>query len=220
MPPRSPTTVGMAVETTVISIAAIERLKRSETTVSGRLVFIVANRCVCAREGARSSARLESARLLQRRRVDAVALAGRRGPVLEHVAEMTAAPAAVHLHPLHAVARIAFGGDGAGVRRAREARPAGAALELVVGAEQLRAAARAEEAPRLVIVPQRSTEGALGPLLAQHAILLERQLAAPLFVALLDLVVHGAADSNPSAAGRRLYQPAMLSSNRWARSAS
>src|SRR4051812_24462884 len=39
MPPRSPTTVGMAVETTVISIAAIEMLRRSETTVSGRLVF-------------------------------------------------------------------------------------------------------------------------------------------------------------------------------------
>jgi hypothetical protein len=39
MPPRSPTTVGMAVETTVISIAAIERLKSSATTVRGRLVF-------------------------------------------------------------------------------------------------------------------------------------------------------------------------------------
>src|SRR5581483_3740619 len=39
MPPRSPTTVGMAVETTVISIAAIEMLRSSETTVSGRLVF-------------------------------------------------------------------------------------------------------------------------------------------------------------------------------------
>src|SRR6266436_1951268 len=41
MPPRSPTTVGMAVETTVISIAAIERLSSRETTVRGRLVFIV-----------------------------------------------------------------------------------------------------------------------------------------------------------------------------------
>src|SRR5204863_4900600 len=41
MPPRSPTTVGMAVETTVISIAAIERLSNSEMTVSGRLVFIL-----------------------------------------------------------------------------------------------------------------------------------------------------------------------------------
>src|SRR5437868_4883928 len=40
MPPRSPTTVGMAVETTVISIAAIERLSKSEMTVSGRFVFI------------------------------------------------------------------------------------------------------------------------------------------------------------------------------------
>src|SRR3954462_5384379 len=40
MPPRSPTTVGIAVETTVISIAAMERLSSSETTVSGRFVFI------------------------------------------------------------------------------------------------------------------------------------------------------------------------------------
>src|SRR5947209_13991187 len=45
MPPRSPTTVGMAVETTVISIAAMDRLRRSETTVSGRFVFIDRGRC-------------------------------------------------------------------------------------------------------------------------------------------------------------------------------
>src|SRR5258708_2574993 len=40
MPPRSPTTVGMAVETTVISMAAIDKLSSRATTVSGRLVFI------------------------------------------------------------------------------------------------------------------------------------------------------------------------------------
>src|SRR5258708_18669887 len=40
MPPRSPTTVGMAVDTTVISMAAIDRLSSRATTVSGRLVFI------------------------------------------------------------------------------------------------------------------------------------------------------------------------------------
>src|SRR6266436_2616884 len=45
MPPRSPTTVGMAVETTVISIAAIDRLSNREMTVSGRLVFILGSRC-------------------------------------------------------------------------------------------------------------------------------------------------------------------------------
>src|SRR5438270_6854479 len=114
MPPKSPTTVGMAVETTVIAIAAIERLRSSETTVSGRLVVIVRNRCVRAREGARSTTRLESARFLQRGRVDAVALAGWRGAVLEDVAEMAAAAAAVHLQPLHAVARIPLRGDRAG----------------------------------------------------------------------------------------------------------
>src|SRR5258705_7535339 len=106
-----------------------------------------------------------SARFLQRRRVDAVALASRRGSVLEDVAKMAAAAPAVHLHPLHAVARVPLRDHGAGIGGAREARPPGAALELVVGAEQLGAAARAEEAPGLVIVPQRSAEGALGPLL-------------------------------------------------------
>src|SRR5690349_17403584 len=35
----------MAVETTVISIAAIERLRSRETTVSGRLVFIGVEGC-------------------------------------------------------------------------------------------------------------------------------------------------------------------------------
>src|SRR3954471_20008989 len=53
MPPRSPTTVGMAVETTVISIAAMERLSRSETTVRGRLVFI--DRAWMPRERRRSA---------------------------------------------------------------------------------------------------------------------------------------------------------------------
>src|SRR5690349_14484989 len=36
----------MAVETTVISIAAMERLKMSDATVSGRLVFIAAQACL------------------------------------------------------------------------------------------------------------------------------------------------------------------------------
>src|SRR2546426_979477 len=52
MPPRSPTTVGMAVETTVISIAAIERLSKSEMTVSGRFVFIERTRCGIRDRGA------------------------------------------------------------------------------------------------------------------------------------------------------------------------
>ena len=40
IPPRSPTTVGMAVDTTVISIAAIDRLSRAGITVGRRLVLI------------------------------------------------------------------------------------------------------------------------------------------------------------------------------------
>src|SRR3989440_12985611 len=62
MPPRSPTTVGMAVETTVISIAAIERLSSRETTVRGRLVFIVRGRCAGRREDATVRSRTGGAR--------------------------------------------------------------------------------------------------------------------------------------------------------------
>src|SRR6266852_1153628 len=42
----------MAVETTVISIAAIDRLRSRETTVSGRLVFIAGNGCLSGRREA------------------------------------------------------------------------------------------------------------------------------------------------------------------------
>jgi hypothetical protein len=43
MPPRSPTTVGIAVETTVASRAAMKRLRMSATTVVGRWVFLIKN---------------------------------------------------------------------------------------------------------------------------------------------------------------------------------
>src|SRR3954463_12338505 len=123
-----------------------------------------------------------SARLLQRRRIDAIALAGGRRPVLEDVPEMSAAAAAMHLDPLHPVARIAIRSHRARIPRPREARPAAAALELFLGAEELRSAARAEIPSRLVVVPQGAGEGALGAFLPQDPVLLGRQLAAPFFV--------------------------------------
>src|SRR5947208_10244194 len=79
---------------------------------------------------------LRSARLLEGRRVDAVALAGGRRTVLEDVPEMSAAPPAMHLDPLHSVARVALRGHGAWIRGAREAWPAAAAFELLLGAEE------------------------------------------------------------------------------------
>src|SRR5437868_1056819 len=66
--------------------------------------------------------------------------------------------------------------------RLPEARPAGAGIELFVGAEQGRAAARATVVPRLVIVPIPPGERALRPLLACDRELLGCQLPLPLRV--------------------------------------
>src|SRR5260370_25682920 len=104
----------------------------------------------------------------------------------------------MHLDALHPVADVALGGDGAWVGGSREAGPAAAALELLLGAKELGAAARAKVAAGLVVVPERAGERALGGLLPKHAILLGRQLAAPLLVALLDLVVHVQPQRAPS----------------------
>src|SRR4051794_22676604 len=110
---------------------------------------------------------MASARLLQRSRIDAVALAGGRRAVLEDVPEMSAAAAAMHFDALHPVAAVALRRDRACIRGPGEARPAGPALELVLRPEQLGAAACAQVLPRRVVVPERSAERALGRLLAQ-----------------------------------------------------
>src|SRR5262245_17517686 len=67
--------------------------------------------------------------------VDAVAQAGGRRAVGEHVAQMAAAAAAMHLGAHHAVAAVLGGLHGAGLGRV-EARPARTALELGLGDEQ------------------------------------------------------------------------------------
>ena len=67
--------------------------------------------------------------------------------------------------------------------RREEARPAGAALELAVGDEQRLAAADAGERPGALLVQQRAGAGPLGAVLAQHLVLLRRQLRAPFRVA-------------------------------------
>src|SRR5580704_3406855 len=76
---------------------------------------------------ARASPRFE----IHRHAVDAIAQVRGRRAVVEDVAEMAAAAAAIHLGALHAPAAV-----GGGVDRARlrvvEARPAGAALEFLL----------------------------------------------------------------------------------------
>ena len=65
----------------------------------------------------------------QRDAVDAVAQAGRRRSVVEHMAEMAAAAAAMHLVPHHAEGVVGVFQHRA-FDRLIEARPAGAAVEL------------------------------------------------------------------------------------------
>src|SRR5262245_17566409 len=67
--------------------------------------------------------------------VDAIAQMRRRGPVVKHVPEMAAAPAAMHLGAHHPIASIGRSFDRT-LHRIVEARPAGTALELLLRHEQ------------------------------------------------------------------------------------
>ncbi len=120
---------------------------------------------------------------LQRDAVYAVALAGRRGAVVEDVAEMAAATGAAHLRAPDAE-EAAAGGDVRRVDRLVEARPAGAGIELGLGAEERQAAAGAHEGAGARLVVERAGERPLGAPLPQDAVLLRRQLLAPLRVGL------------------------------------
>src|SRR5262245_33646997 len=120
--------------------------------------------------------------------IDAVAQVRRRRAVLEYVAEMAAAAAAMHLGAHHAVAAVL-----GALHRARdrivEARPAGAALELLLGDEQRLAAARAGEGAGALLVIERAAAGGLGAVAAQDVVLLGREQAAPLLVGVGDRVL-------------------------------
>src|SRR6266436_5781145 len=87
--------------------------------------------------------------------VDAIAQMRRRRPILEHVAEMASAAAAVNLRARHAVAAIGRGFDRAR-HRIVETRPAGAALELRLRHEQRLAAADADEGAGALLEVERA----------------------------------------------------------------
>src|SRR3981189_470990 len=112
---------------------------------------------------------------LQRRRIDAVAQAGRAGAVLEHMAEMAVALRAQHLGPDHAVADVAFLVDMALQRRLGKARPAAAGIELGVGFEQRLAAAGAGVGAGPLLMLVFAGERPFRRLLAQYRILHRRQ---------------------------------------------
>ena len=125
---------------------------------------------------------------VQRAGVDAVAQAGRVRAVVEDVAEVAAAALADDLGAAHEEAVVGPGLDRVVVHRVEEARPAGAGVELGVGAEQLCAAAATAVDAVLLVVPVGAGERALGALLAEDLVLLGRELRPPLRLGLLDLL--------------------------------
>src|SRR6202166_1921722 len=122
----------------------------------------------------------------QRKSVHAIAQAGRLWPVVEDVAEMAAAAAAMDLGPQHAEGAVLSLADGI-FQRLIEARPAGAALEFRLRGEQRQVAAGAGEDALAMFLEQRARARPFGALLAQDLVLLRRQLRAPFRIGLLDL---------------------------------
>src|SRR3954468_10421177 len=127
---------------------------------------------------------------------------GRRGAIREDVTEMAAAVGTMHLGALHAIGTV----DGL-LHRARlrvvEARPAGAALELGLGHEQLLPAARAGEGAGALLEVQRAASRPLGAVLAHDVELLGRQNLAPFGLGMRDRVSLHVHRSAP------LYRPPM-----------
>src|SRR6476620_1620369 len=133
----------------------------------------------------------------QRHAVDAVAQAGRRRAVVEHVAEMTAAAAAMNLVAHHAEGAVGVFQHRV-LDRLVETRPARAAVELGCRIEERQVASGAGESAGAVLVVERAGEGTLGVLLAQHGILLGREQLPPFLRGVGDL--EGAGDSLAAAA--------------------
>src|SRR4029077_4897516 len=96
-----------------------------------------------------------------------IAQMGGRRAVVEHMAEMAAATAAMHLGTHHAVGTVLRGFDRTGFRIV-EARPAGAAFEFLLRDEQLLAAARAGEGAGALLVIERTASRRLGAVPAHH----------------------------------------------------
>src|SRR4051794_33294810 len=122
--------------------------------------------------------------------VDAIAQAGRLRTVIEDVAEMAAATAAMHLGAQHAVGTVLGLADIA-LDRLIKARPAGAALEFGVGGKQRQVAAGAGAHALAMVLHQCGRSRSLGALIAQDLVLLRRELGAPFGLGLFDLEFFG-----------------------------
>src|SRR6478672_11861786 len=103
---------------------------------------------------------------LQRRAVHAVALASGDRTVIEDMAEMPAAPRAMHFGAMHQQAAIFRRADSIRLRRI-EAGPSAAAFVFRLRIEQGLAAAGADKHPFALFTVQRTGAGRLGAVLAQ-----------------------------------------------------
>src|SRR5262249_36620931 len=101
------------------------------------------------------------------RAVHAIAQARRFRAVVEDVAEMAAAAAAMHGRSRHEKARIAGLADRA-IERRPKTRPAGMAVELHRRGEKIEGAADAGENAGAVFIEQRAGARPFGSALAQH----------------------------------------------------
>src|SRR5262249_27803829 len=109
------------------------------------------------------------------------------------MAEMAAAPTAVHFGADHAVALVGRGFDCA-LHGIIEARPAGAALEFPLRNEQRLIAAGAHEGARALLIIERAASRRLGTMAAHHLILLRREQTAPFLVRMGDSILLGVHD--------------------------
>src|SRR6516164_339274 len=118
---------------------------------------------------------------VKRRPIHAIAQPGGLRAIVENVAEMAAAAAAMHLGAGHEEAAVGLRLDRLLDRR-RKARPSRSAVELGIGGEQRLAATGAVVDALAVFLVERARAGALGAVLAQNLILGGRQLALPLLL--------------------------------------
>src|ERR1039458_15522 len=105
----------------------------------------------------------------------------RRRPVFEDVAEMTAAAAAMHLSPYHAVGAVGRGLHGARLWIV-EARPSGAALEFLFRGEQRLITAGAVKRAGPFLVVERTASRRLGAVRPHDLELFRSEELAPLRV--------------------------------------
>ena len=110
--------------------------------------------------------------------IHAVALPSGLGPVVEHVAEVTAAVPAMHFRSWNDQAVIVRGADGI-LNRRKKARPAGAAVEFGFGAKERQIAGSTSEQTRAMLVIERAGMWPLRPALPQHPELLGGQYLLP-----------------------------------------